>query len=148
MKKSFTGLVLVMMSISLLLIASCGLNGNASSIQEKESLDLALNEENQILRNVTLFNWDTVYIVPPYVSEDELIRVTKVSRPQLESFYKRLDDGICLLLFKDNGVFVSYILQPRNKGDFSKLGFSVFNSTEAIFKVLCKENWCYLYESN
>jgi hypothetical protein len=97
------------------------------------------------LRTYTTFDWDKVYVFPPYTHES-LIKEdtgTKVKFPHSDS------EGHCLLVFTNQGQVIKEIEVQRSRADFSMLyrkeGYS---RDEADFNVVVDkhpiQSWWYL----
>lgn len=110
--------------------------------------EVIVNQEELKLGELTNFEWDSVFVFPPYTSFNEVRSEVKCDWNELEGTNIDRDDMICLLLFKNKGILNRYLLHSRAKGDFSRIKITAFSKESAIFKVRAKKrsasNWYYL----
>ncbi|MFZ1610185.1 MAG: hypothetical protein WAT52_03890 [Chitinophagales bacterium] len=114
-----------------------------------DDIDYSVNVKNQFdLNTLTAFQWDTVFIFPPYTSLQKIKDLTQIEWEGLSKTKIDSEDEYCLLMFKKDDKFIKYLLHPRGKGDFSRLGIAVLNYKSAKFNVIRKEQtnstWYYI----
>lgn len=119
-----------------------------AQLLKEEIYEVARTEKQFELKELTNFEWDTVFIFPPYTSFNKINSLTKTNWDGLKKTSIDDDDEFCLLLFKNNGELVKYLMQPRGMGDFSRIGISSFDRKNAVFDITTKEQtnslWYYI----
>ncbi|WP_442600684.1 hypothetical protein [Paenibacillus sp. KN14-4R] len=107
---------------------------NNSQSMNVENLGLLLNQikigQEVSLKNLTDFDWDQVYIVPPYSDPKSLNNIQGLER--IESSIQ-VSDTINLIIFVKENQLTNYAEIPRDKADFSFVTRKEFKSDEAIF---------------
>jgi carotenoid cleavage dioxygenase-like enzyme len=118
------------------------------SILSSKINDIVITKGELRLSDVTTFEWDSVFIFPPYTPYNDVKNKIQCDWSELENTRIDSDDEFCLLLFKNKGILNRYLLHPRGKGDFSRIEQKVFGEKSAVFKVTEKKqsssNWYYL----
>ena len=88
--------------------------------------DLIISIENELLLNngksinlskVTNFEWERVCVINPYSLQENQDKILGFKTQLLVTG----NDGVSTLTFIKNNKVLSYINQPRNKGDFLNL---------------------------
>lgn len=111
-------------------------------VLDEQALSNDINiDKTIVLKNYTSFEWDRVYVFPPYTPKDKVKRESGLRKTTVID----TSDSITLLVFKDQGLVVTYFEVKRYKADFSELykegGHSV---SEAEFFVEHRDSWKYL----
>lgn len=99
---------------SLLLSCSSPDNDLVTSIENELLLS---NGKSINLAKVTDFKWERVCVINPYSMQEHQDRMLGFKTPLLATG----NDGVSTLTFIKNNKVLSYINQPRNKGDFLNL---------------------------
>ncbi|MCR8644436.1 hypothetical protein NV379_17415 [Paenibacillus sp. N1-5-1-14] len=82
------------------------------------------------LKSLTDFEWDKVYIVPPYGDLSVLNDVKGIDRIQSSI---KTSDSISLLIFVKGDTLTRFAEVPRNQGDFAFVTRKEFKVNEAVF---------------
>lgn len=98
------------------------------------------------LDTLTNYSWDSVIIMTPYYSIDDIERSTKINLSEIRQTGIEMNDGINVLAFLRDGKLISYIDLSRRNGDFSYSIDSsrIFIKENALFEVT-KSNKMTLY---
>lgn len=105
----------------------------------KEEIQQSIDTDDMIdFAKLTSFEWDTLYLIPPYSSIEDIKKQTGLS---LNSSQTKIEDsdGISLLLFTKNGELVEYIEFTRIYGDFAYA--AKLSHDKSKFKVWEENNW-------
>lgn len=87
---------------------------------------------------VTNFEWDHLYVFPPYTSMESIQSVPGFQWIGLHEYKTGIEmsDSINLLVFIKGGRVVDYIDFPRGQGDFAEVSKSDgFTPKEAVFDI-------------
>ncbi|MGC9454029.1 MAG: hypothetical protein ACP5HU_04120 [Phycisphaerae bacterium] len=88
------------------------------------------------MRDLTDFEWDGLYIFPPYTGHQEIENTLGYSWPPAEDSGIDMDDTFCLLVFTHNKEVVAYVEYPIERGDFADVGGTTkLSPDDAVFLV-------------
>jgi hypothetical protein len=92
------------------------------------------------LRDLTDFEWEKVYIFPPYTSADQIKRDLGFDWPSAKDTGIEMFDQYNLLVFVQRGTVIHYVMFPHKFGDFVTDGLkNGLGLPEAKFKVEVKD---------
>jgi hypothetical protein len=124
---------------------------DAGRYQEKvfeQSLRAAIEKKAQSesdrtieLKDLTDFEWETVYIFPPYTSADKISRELGFEWPSAKDTGIESFDQYNLLVFVQQKTVIHHVMFPLNFGDFDTGGVTHgLGVHEAKFKVEVKDD--------
>lgn len=116
--------------------------------QLKAGIIKASNEHKPLyLPDFTDFDWDLLYIIHPYSTDEMLKNLTSVKELNFDTSIM-YSDTISLLLFSKSNRIVKILEYPRNLGDFACLSSTKFSRSETFFEILAENNWLSIKEIN
>ncbi|CAN1209438.1 hypothetical protein TUMEXPCC7403_04390 [Tumidithrix helvetica PCC 7403] len=104
-----------------------GIQLNPSRASLQDILRAEISKQSKLsgtslkLRSLTAFDWDKVYIFPPYTSVDEIQKSLGFPWKAAESSRIFEREDISLLVFVKRNQVVQYLAYPRSKGDFADI---------------------------
>ncbi len=101
------------------------------------------NASHLSFSGITHFEWDRVFLFPPYTTEDEILRCLQVSWPAVSATTVSSNDSITLIVFAHKGSVACWLEHPRNQGDLnSDLQCGGLSKADAVFeKVTDEHGW-------
>lgn len=135
---------LLIITISLILLAGCGaLQRYFRSGEVGWALKKAIRDNHKqevVLKDLTHFNWDEFYVFNPYTSTDEVCKQLGLSSEECKNTIKAesTDDGIMLLVFRNQGKVVHTEMHFRWHGDFTPAPDKPFTPGSAVFLVVAE----------
>jgi hypothetical protein len=124
----------VVLALALLLTAGCGVGGSSDQIGDAVH-EAAASGRPFRLADVTDFEWDRFYAVPPYSTPREIEE--QLGFDWGDAVHSDIDtsDAITLLLFVRDGEVVKAFEQENGAGYFSCLDREGFTPAEAVLRV-------------
>ncbi|MBB6674421.1 hypothetical protein [Cohnella nanjingensis] len=119
-------------------VAGAALCDRADKPQELDQADLqrwishAEAGQRISLRDMTAFDWDTLYLLHPYADPKSIQGVRRMDR--IPDDIRYLDDANLLIFVKDHRA-IRYMKYPRAYGDFAEPSLRVLPADEAVFLV-------------
>lgn len=130
--------------ISLSLLMGCGaLYRYSKSGEVGWALKKAIRDDHKqeiVLKDLTHFNWDEFYVFNPYTSTDDVCKQLGLSSVECKNTIKAAstDDGVMLLVFRNQGKVVHVEMHFRWHGDFTPAPDKPFTPTSAVFLVVAE----------
>lgn len=104
----------------------------------------SIKKEGRIvqLSDHTDFEWDQLYIFPPYFPFDDIDQMISIRSDRSSALLETsVDEGDCFFVFLKDGVFVRSFYFPRYSGDFSLLKPGPYSPETARFKAQFNDDW-------
>lgn len=109
-------------ALSILLICTCtrikSQNSSLLGDVKHEIKKSAISDQRVIFAEITDFEWEYLYIFPPYSTLDEIKTRTGLTELNIKTPIET-SDSIVLFLFTKGNTLVEYFNLPREDGDFA-----------------------------
>lgn len=121
------------------LLVSCsqrdqGISDNISRVLKSDANQISMSD-------VTPFEWDELFIFPPYSSEEMVNEALGFAWQEYDKSGIEYNDGHALLVFIRDDKTAAWCMNPRNNGDFAHLfNSNGYSKSKAVFRIEHSEN--------